>query len=294
MRWERDVSRGAWLADRVAAAAGDMHVAVPIGFEAYARVFHPVTADRLTGISWTELADSGESWPGDRVETRTAAWAEVAAESGATVHPLMQWSAIGGGRLTELPQVGTVGDSGWRYSAPEWGRPGAELVATLARTLAGHTATPTAGVAAVWEGWGGLFGQGRRYLTFLSDDATDAPAPPSIVVPEPALGPEVQHGPRLALPWREHVLFDAGIDEFADADWPERALWVAEPTWPECPSLIWPDDHAWVIVSEIDWDSTVVAGSRAAIDAVLEASGIEALEISERADLSSNGDTVNR
>ncbi|WP_232498902.1 hypothetical protein [Agromyces humatus] len=46
-------------------------------------------------------------------------------------------------------------------------------------------------------------------------------------------------------------------------------------------------------MSEIDWDSTIVAGSRAAIDAVLEASGIEALEITERADLSSTGDVVN-
>lgn len=291
MRWEQDVARGAWLAQRVAARWGDMHVAVPRGFDAYARVFHPIEADRPIGASWDELA--GRHWPGG-FERRTASWTEVAAESGATAHPLMQWGAITPGRLKPIDRLGLIGASGWRYGEPMPGNPGADVVAKLAGVLVVNTSTPHAGVAAVWEGWGGLFGEGRTYVSLLSTDEADAPEPRTFVTPPRApLGTDIRFGPRLSLPWRDHALFDATIEEFAQPDWPERAPWVRSTMWPECPILIWPDDHAWVVVSEIDWDSTIVAGDRAAIDAVLAASGIEALEIPEGADLSSRGDTIN-
>ena len=46
MGWITDVSQGAWLAERVDAVWHDMHSAVPRGYEAYARVFHPIDRDR--------------------------------------------------------------------------------------------------------------------------------------------------------------------------------------------------------------------------------------------------------
>ncbi|RFA07549.1 hypothetical protein B7R21_15270 [Subtercola boreus] len=49
------------------------------------------------------------------------------------------------------------------------------------------------------------------------------------------------------------------------------------------PQLIWPADHAWLVASEIDWDSTIVAGPRTLIDALLSMSAIEALEVGESA-----------
>jgi hypothetical protein len=51
--------------------------------------------------------------------------------------------------------------------------------------------------------------------------------------------------------------------------------------WPgsQLANLWWPADRAWFVVSEIDYDSTIVAGSRACIDAVLRAPGIEAFEV---------------
>jgi hypothetical protein len=51
-------------------------------------------------------------------------------------------------------------------------------------------------------------------------------------------------------------------------------------------------DQAWCIASEIDFDSTVVGGSRYLIDAIL-ASGLEALAVPEDGDLSENGDRIN-
>lgn len=292
MRWEPDVARGAWLADRLVERAGDMHLVVPRGFDAYARVFHPIDADRPVDATWADVARVGRerSW---EFERRAASWSEVAEASGATAHPLMQWGAITQGRLETISAVGFVGQSGWRYGEPIPGHPAAGCVAALADALAPQTSTPSAGVAAVWEGWGGLFDAGRRFLSFLPDGEAGVAAPHALVVPAPPLGRDIRLGPRLSLPGRDHVLFDAGVDDFAASDWPARAPWVQNDWWPECPSLVWPDDHAWVVVSEIDWDSTIVAGSRAAIDAVLAASGIEALEIPEGADLSSRGDTIN-
>lgn len=297
MRWESEVSRGEWIAERVAARWGDLHVAVPWGFEAYARVFHPVEADRPMGGTWAEVAATGTYWPGE-IERRSATWRDVAEESGAVWHPLAQWQAIGRG-LDVLDRIGLVGRSGWRYSNPGPGDPGVAAVAALARTLARHTSTPDSAVAAVWEGRGGLFDDGSLVVLTVASTAVGAdepglePAAPSEHHVGPPLGPEVADGPRLRLPWRDHVLFATDLAELSDTGWPRRAPWVRLAWSPDAPNLVWPDDRAWVVVSEIDWDSTIVAGSRAAIEAVLATPGIEALEIPPGADLSSNGDTVN-
>ncbi len=52
--------------------------------------------------------------------------------------------------------------------------------------------------------------------------------------------------------------------------------------WPgsQLANLWWPADRAWFIVSEIDYDSTIVAGSRECIDALLQSPGLEVFEVS--------------
>ena len=60
------------------------------------------------------------------------------------------------------------------------------------------------------------------------------------------------------------------------------------------PSLIWPEDRAWVLVSEIDYDSTIVAGSAELIRAICADAAIEALPLPENADLTWTADEVNR
>ena len=51
--------------------------------------------------------------------------------------------------------------------------------------------------------------------------------------------------------------------------------------------------RAWVVASEIDWDSTIVAGSRAVVEHVLADKRFEAFEVGEAADLTYEGNTVN-
>lgn len=38
-----------------------------------------------------------------------------------------------------------------------------------------------------------------------------------------------------------------------------------EVVWAHSPSILWPDDHGWAIATEIDFDSTLVAGTRALV-----------------------------
>ncbi|WP_349899835.1 hypothetical protein [Parafrigoribacterium soli] len=44
-------------------------------------------------------------------------------------------------------------------------------------------------------------------------------------------------------------------------------------------NLWWPADHAWFVVTEIDFDSTIVAGTRACIEAVLLCDALEAIQV---------------
>ncbi|MBF4581464.1 hypothetical protein ITJ54_02140 [Curtobacterium sp. VKM Ac-2865] len=92
-------------------------------------------------------------------------------------------------------------------------------------------------------------------------------------------------------------LFSSSSSELADPTWAQRTVpgWACSRLGQEGPyaSLIWPEDHAWVVASEEDWDSTIVAGSRTLVDDVLADDRFEAFEVHEGDDLSWDGDLVN-
>ncbi|TAJ46499.1 MAG: hypothetical protein EPO52_15935 [Herbiconiux sp.] len=110
---------------------------------------------------------------------------------------------------------------------------------SLSEVLTSFTTTPSTCYFGVWEGFGG--GE---------------------------LPPEVQ---TFTSNTRVLGLFEGPIQDATHSfgDWPGFQL----------ANLWWPADRAWFVVSEIDYDSTIVAGSRACIDALLQASGLEVLEV---------------
>lgn len=69
-----------------------------------------------------------------------------------------------------------------------------------------------------------------------------------------------------------------------------RRLLRCEPLRPRAPSS---GGRTWVVTSDIDWDSTIVAGSRALVDGVLADDRLEAYEVHEGSDLTWEGDVVN-
>lgn len=319
MEWTGDVAAGDWIRDRLDDHwAGTMHDVVPRGFEAYARILHPATRERPVDRGWPADGDRDgwERFAADQpeVDTEAVTWAETAAAFGTTVHPLAQWHRLTG---SDSPYGhGPARDrAGWRYDDPRTGQLEPETLARLSGVLAAHTSAPGDGFVAVWEGWGGLtggmgYGPSRVLLTSAADadgqhrdflahavrdvfnDAFRAPEwQPGV------LSDEISHGARLRLPGRDHVLFRGGVSELADRGWPKRVPWRdPDHDFPpaESPSLIWPGDRVWVLVTEVDYDSTVVAGSRALVAALMADPGLETFALAEGAALGWSGDEVNR
>jgi hypothetical protein len=99
---------------------------------------------------------------------------------------------------------------------------------------------------------------------------------------------------QLQVPGRECVLATTSVDELSDPDWGYgmRLGWLPYSRHSSL-QLLWPEDHAWVLASEIDWDSTIVAGSRSLVDGILGDGRFEAFEVGPDDDLSWDGDVVN-
>jgi hypothetical protein len=321
MRWTADVSSGAWLGERVDSPwRGTIHDVVPRGFGVYARILHPATRDRPVGRPWPPLpyAAHQRDWrafqaAAPEIDRERVGWAQVAAAFGTTLHPLAQWHALVTPGVVVEDEDGARDADGWRYAGPDLGQLEPDVLAALARHLAAATSTPDSGGIALWEGWGGLVGHlgptpSRAFL-----QATDSPTHAGLLanlVPESFRSPfakdrwqpgilpdDISRGPRLSLPGRDHVVFSGGVSELTSPDWVLDAPWrdrAAEAHgWPpsaHSPSLVWPADHSWVLVSEIDWDSTVVGGSRELIAAICADPTVEALPLPVNASLTESSD----
>lgn len=327
MEWTADVAAGDWLRDRLDdPSRGTMHGFVPRGFDAYLRIFHPASRDRPVGRPWPELPYAAHATDWDalhharpQIDDEPVSWATTAAAFGTTMHATAQWHRIVGPRQVEN-EDGPRDAAGWRYSDPPVGDLNPDLLTTVAAHLAAHTTTPDDGYAALWEGWGGLvggmgYGPSRVWLTSVTDDATSAQHEAFLahasrdsfndVFRKPAWQPgilpdDVSRGPRLNLPDRAHVLFRGGVAELRDAEWVGRMPWRdPEParhslaTTAHSPSIVWPADRAWVLVTEIDFDSTIVAGSDDAISAIAADPRVEAAPIREGTSLTWDSDGVN-
>src|ERR1700728_1403241 len=127
--WSSDVSRAEWIRPRLHEFGHDIGAAVPDGFEAYCRIFHPI--------------DEGHGEP-------AKSWAEVAATHGRIAHPGMQLHKINRPVGVEMPD-GYVMDNG-----PDWGSCPLALRVALAGVLRDATTTPQQCWFCVWDGWGGL------------------------------------------------------------------------------------------------------------------------------------------
>jgi hypothetical protein len=62
---------------------------------------------------------------------------------------------------------------------------------------------------------------------------------------------------------------------------------------PQSPNLFWPADQAWCVATEIDFDSTLVAGTAELAGALLSAPGIDAWSVEPGDSLAVDGDRIN-
>jgi hypothetical protein len=327
MEWTADVTVGEWLRARTDDPwRATIHDVVPKGFEAYARVFHPATRSRPVGRPWPPFPvernrrawqDFSDTRP--EIETRPARWQDAAAAFGTTMHPLAQWNALVRAGDTEPGQVShAISPDGWEFDPPILGDLDADVLAAVVARLLGRGEDATAGYAAVWSGWGGLLGhvgttplaypagddpEQRRLHDTLAHSITDPfNRPYATETWQPGILPDdVSRGTLLELPAREHVLFHGDLRVFTDSRWPLRVPW-RDPELQDAgfdrvaqsPSILWPRDLTWVVVTEVDWDSTVVGGSAARIAELCRVPEVEALPLPAGSSLQWDADGVNR
>jgi len=255
-----DVSAGDWIAERLRGPIGTVGSVVPRGFEAYARVLHPV-----------ELHDGRPPMT----------WAQVCLLTGRIPHALMQWAAIT--TPAAEAEVATVASGRWDDGDVRVGNLVPPTLRTLIDVLAPVTGEQDC-FHALWEGWGWVDGHGVQ-VTFASDDDRVVPAP----VPAPGVPPEVWALPRLRLPGRDYLLFRGPLQAAPNMGWHVSTSWFQ----PQSPSLFWSANQSWCVGTEIDFDSTVVGGSADLIRAVLTAPSLDAWPVGPDDSLTAFADLPN-
>ena len=246
LRAESDVSVAQWIAPRLA-ELGSVAGAAPSGFEAYVRVCHP--ADR---------------------DGRLYTWAQVAGETGRTVHPLMQWHALVG-----ASDCVNMSDSTWPGGDPARGNLEPNVLSVLCAVLGEHTVTPEACVLGVWYGYGFIDG---GWVTVGYPVASGRVGGHRRVPPAFS-----RDRPTLVLPIREYFLFRGPVD---------AALEMSS-RWGQSPNLFWPEDRAWFMASEIDFDSTVIGGTSELARALLTEPELDAWPVEAGDLLTASADKIN-
>jgi hypothetical protein len=244
---------GGWIGAELRGSAGSVSAQVPDRYESYVRILHP--PHDLTGKRLT--------------------WAKVAEELGRSAHPLAQWDAIVGANRyrNERPE--------WPGREPETGSLEKEMLAPLLETLAENTITPQKSFFGVWIGmsWGTTYA--------VPAGSTEAPPEHEFHSTDDlsfAFPAEQVARPRLVLPGREYVVLGGPI---------EAAILVEDWLSPSSPNLIWPEDRAWFVASEIDFDSTLVGGSEELVRWIVEDRRLEAYPVEPHDLLTWNADKVN-
>lgn len=262
----KDPSVADWIAPRLGPFGGWVGSVVPRGFPAYARVLHPVR-DQYG---------------------KPATWTAVCAKTGREAHALMQWQSISSPRVEDGSGRPASGGAPWDGDKPQVGELEPQTLAALCRQLAGHIDPAQGCFFALWEGWGWIPG-GQSVAFLRASEFSPGTAEPQPTAVPPAFGEEVMSGGRLRHPGRDYLLFAGPVDAAMEVGhWPSQDWFL-----PQSPSLIWPTDHTWCVATEVDFDSTLIAGDTALIDAVLSAPDLEAMPVEPGDCLDISGDVVN-
>lgn len=270
LRHSDRVEEGDWIVSRLAPFASGVSAIVPTGFEAYIRVLHPVPVVKA-GPGGTQ---------------RYLTWAEVAARTGRTVHPLVQFVSIAGTRRSPLREVAGAEE-------PHEGQLEPHVLKPLCDVLAGQTSTPERCWFALWEGYGWMQGSPAIAELVLVRPHKDGTRPPTApgdpgYVP-PAFPPEVIAGPRFRIPQRDYFLFEGPVAAAPELGWNSPGGYFH----PQSPNIFWPHDRAWCVATEIDLDSTYIGGSEALAQALLAEPQLEAWRVQPSDGIGHASDTVN-
>lgn len=150
---------------------------------------------------------------------------------------------------------------------------------TLVRVLSPFTNTPEHCVHAMWEG----FGWGNPGVPFTPLDASILKRfirefrlrygshPRRRMREQPTLDPDLHTLPAevftselFTLPYRNYLLAEGPLRETLKVGHVRMGTFH-----PQSPNLIWPIDRKWILVTEIDFDVTLVGGTQELIESIL-------------------------
>lgn len=255
------VTSADWIAPRLGGEFGRVTRFAPSAYAAYARMCHPVDDDNGRRVSWSQ----------------------VAAVTGRQAHPTMQWHAVIGSNDPFHPRSDL-----WPAENPAVGNVEPDVLAALCTVLTAHTSTPGDCRFALWDGYGWVRGGRAVAVLSASTDRTDVPdRAPNPVLPGVPRGQLA--GPRVRHPGRDYLLFEGALDTIGQLGWQVTEDWFD----PQSPNLFWPVDRAWFVATEIDLDSTIIAGTRPLIDAILATPELDAWPLQPDDSLAADADTIN-
>jgi len=247
---------GAWIEPGRGGEFGAVSLQVPKVFEAYARVFHRSTDEDGNHVTW----------------------AEVARRLGRTAHREMQWH-----QLVGSSDSANFTGSDWPGGRPELGEMEVEELDRLARVLADHTADPGHCF------FGFCLINKSSVLETLSAEERQLPQ----LMLRTGRDHVVLAGPLSALVGEADRVDVAALSARFEAGEPVGREYWEDPFWREAPNLIWPGDRSWLVVSEVDFDSTLVGGRRELVDALVAAPNLEVHEVDPDTSLAAFADKRN-
>lgn len=297
---------------RIGPVASTVPVGDPAPYEAIARIFHPVPwhhhdwdgADaRWRGAGLVPEVDADvRNEPSSEIRTLhaygTTTWRHVAADQGTEVHAAAQWADLA--RVDADERSVSTRDPALEYCPPGIGVLVLPAMTALAEVLLRHTATPQDLVLGLWPGFGwmdggsAVFGPGVLEATGGRHSSLSMP---------PAFGPATTRAMRRGTGlldvgggYREYLLVADDGTRLRRPEWPRAvhpAFDAGDRTEYQSPNLAWPRDRAWALASEIDFDSTLVAGTADLVRAICTHPGLEAVAVRPDTDLTVFADTVN-
>jgi hypothetical protein len=251
----QDPSAAAWVGARLTGFGRRVTDTVPAGFAAYARILHPIQV----------------------TEDRWLTWSDVAVAAGTRVHPLVQWRRLAHPGGSRMP--------GWGGGAPEKGNLPVPALRSLLAVLSRHTASPDDCWLCLWDGYGWIRGTPSVAIASVSSDGRVTER----LVPAALSTAALEPSRTVRFPGRNYLLARGALDAALTVGW-----WLdGELRDPQSPNLFWPDDHSWCVATEIDFDSTLVAGSEALIEDLLRERSLEAWRIDPDDSLQTDADQVN-
>jgi hypothetical protein len=241
-----DVTAADWIIERLRPwdpSGARLESFAPEGFEAYGRIFHP------PGLRLGRV--------GDRT-LGSLKWADLARARDLAVSSDISFSKVSGIASGNEGQLDKLG--------PDEGNLAPGVCDALASVLRRHTSSEDCWYC-LWEGNGAFWSESHSIL--FSPDATRAQVRAHRAAGR-AQDKLLASTPRVEARARSYFLFHG----------PLEAACSFEPSgWYTSPNMWWPGDHAWVVITEVDGFSSYFCCTQEALNEVLEAGEIEAIEV---------------